>query len=302
VTGATGYIGSRLSLHLIDTGWTVHALVRPVSDSARLPAAVVCHIYDQTAAGLGQVVAEAAPDVVFHLASRVQAEHDLVSLDALVAANIGLGAQLLEAMAAAGVRRLIEAGTYWEFDTDGHYQPNSFYAAAKHAFRALLDYYVQRHGFYATTLVLYDVYGPQDWRGKFLSQLINAIKRDEAMVATPGAQILDLVHVEDVARGFLVAAERLRCADAVSALHCYRLDSGRRIALRDVGALIARLSGRPERVLWGGRPYPSQQIMEPLSVGPRLPGWEPHVSLEDGFRMLLSEAGLVDDMQGASPE
>jgi nucleoside-diphosphate-sugar epimerase len=301
VTGATGYIGSRLARHLLDAGWSVHAVVRAGSDRKRLPGGVACHVHDQSAAGMARIVADAAPDVVFHLASQAQAHHSMANLDAMVAANVGFGAQLLEAMAAAGARRLVEAGTNWEFDAAGHFRPNSFYAASKHAFRALADYYAQRHGFSVTTLLLYDVYGPDDWRGKFLSHLVGALKRNETMAATPGEQTIEFVQVDDVARGFLVAALALMGPDAGPGLYRYRLDSGCRITLREATALMARLAGRPARVRFGERAYPPQQIMEPLSVGPRLPGWEPVVSLEQGFRLLLDEAGIVDAASEVSP-
>jgi nucleoside-diphosphate-sugar epimerase len=293
ITGATGYIGSRLTRHLRDAGWDVHAVVRPPSDRKRLPNTVVCHVHDRSAASMARIVREAAPDVVFHLASEALPRHSVENLDGIVAANIGFGAQLLEAMASSGVRSLIEAGTNWEFDAAGGFRPNTFYAATKQAFRVLVDYYVQRHGLSATTLLLYDVYGPGDWRGKFLSHLFNALERNETMAATPGEQIVEFVHVDDVARGFLAAAQELLRADSEPALRRYRLDSGRRLRLREACALMARLAGRPGCVRFGGRPYPPEQIMEPLAVGPRPPAWAPEISLEQGFRMLLDEAWLV---------
>jgi nucleoside-diphosphate-sugar epimerase len=293
VTGATGYVGSRMARHLVDAGWDVDAVVRPGSDRNRLPGAVVCHVHDRSAACMTRILRDAEPDVVFHLASQAQPRHSAENLDDIVAANIGFGAQLLEAMASAKVRRLIEAGTNWEFDAAGNFRPNTFYAATKQAFRALADYYAQRHGVSVTTLLLYDVYGPGDWRGKFLSHLVNALKRNETMAATPGEQIVEFVHVDDVVRGFVAAAQELLQADAKPALRRYRLDSGRRLALGEASALMTRLSGRPERVRFGGRPYPPEQIMEPLAVGPRPPGWEPLMPLERGFLMLLAEAGLV---------
>jgi nucleoside-diphosphate-sugar epimerase len=293
ITGATGYIGSRLARRLRDAGWEVHAVVRPGSDRRRLPNTVVCHVHDRSAASMARSVRQAAPDVVFHLASEAQPRHSVENLDDIVAANIGFGAHLLEAMATAGARRLIEAGTNWEFDAAGQFRPNTFYAATKQAFRVLADYYVQRHGLSATTLLLYDVYGPADWRGKFPSHLLNALRRNETMAATPGEQIVEFVHVDDVARGFLAAAQELLRADIEPAMRRYRLDSGRRLPLREASALMARLAGRPGCVRFGGRPYPPEQIMEPLAVGPRPPGWAPEISLEQGFLVLLGEAGLV---------
>jgi nucleoside-diphosphate-sugar epimerase len=293
ITGATGYVGSRVAGHLVAGGWKVDAVVRPGSDRERLPGGVACHAHDKSAACMMRILCDTAPDVVFHLASQTQPRHSVENLDDIVAANIGFGAQLLEAMAAAKVRRLIEAGTNWEFDAAAQFRPNTFYAATKQAFRVLADYYVQRHGFSTSTLLLYDVYGPDDWRGKFLSLLMNALERNETMAATPGEQIVEFVHVDDVARGFLAAAQELLHPETKPALRSYRLDSGRRLALWEASALMERLAGRPGCVRFGGRAYPPEQIMEPLAVGPRPPGWAPEISLEQGFLMLLDEAGLA---------
>ena len=75
---------------------------------------------------MARIVREAAPDVVFHLASDVQPRHSVENLDAIIAANVAFGAQLLEAMASAGAHRLIEAGTNWEFDAAGQFRHRFF--------------------------------------------------------------------------------------------------------------------------------------------------------------------------------
>ncbi|MBA3708652.1 MAG: GDP-mannose 4,6-dehydratase, partial [Planctomycetes bacterium] len=50
ITGATGFIGSRVARRLCDDGWQVHALVRaesrPLSDD--LTSRVVAHAHDGT--------------------------------------------------------------------------------------------------------------------------------------------------------------------------------------------------------------------------------------------------------------
>lgn len=294
ITGATGYVGSMLTRHLVTEGWSVHAVIRPAGQRARLPAETVCHVHDGTAAAMVRLVTVAAPDVVFHLASLPLAAYAIDDLDPIIAANVGFGAQLLEAMALGGCRNLVEAGTYWEYDTAGNYYPNSLYAASKHGFRALISYYARRHGIRAITLVLYDVYGPGDWRGKFLSQLARKLVDGAPLAATPGEQLLDCVHVDDVVRGFVIAAQLLERTDITALSSIYRLDTGQRVTLRGLAELFARLAGRPLEVRWGERPYPPLQIMDPLRTGPRLPGWEPRIALEQGL------ASLRDEMFGVA--
>jgi hypothetical protein len=55
------------------------------------------------------------------------------------------------------------------------------------------------------------------------------------MAASPGEQTVEFVQVDDVARGFLVAALALMGPDARPGLRRYRLDSGCRITLRGDG-------------------------------------------------------------------
>jgi nucleoside-diphosphate-sugar epimerase len=290
ITGATGYIGSRLAQHLVTEGWTVHALVRAGSDQTRLPKSTVCHVHGGNASAMMRAVADATPYVVFHLAALPLGIHQTADVDPMIAANIGLGAQLLEAMAQTGCRNLIEAGSYWEYDAAGEYCPNSLYAATKHAFRTLTRYYSRSPGMRVITLLLYDVYGPGDWRGKFLSQLARGLAEGTQLAASPGEQLLDYVHVDDVVRGFTIAAARLERVNAKASAEIFRLDSGRRVRLRDLAQLFASVAGRPLEVRWSERPYSPLQIMDPLHVGPRLPGWEPQVSLEEGLAALRDEA------------
>jgi len=67
VTGASGQDGGYLVERLLEDGWDVTALVR--GDDSGLPAAVRSLEGDlRDATGLGRVVAEAAPDTIFHLA------------------------------------------------------------------------------------------------------------------------------------------------------------------------------------------------------------------------------------------
>ncbi|MCJ1695070.1 GDP-mannose 4,6-dehydratase [Rathayibacter caricis] len=67
VTGASGQDGGYLVERLLEDGWDVSALVR--GDDSALPSAVRPFEGDlRDAAGLGRIVAEAAPDTVFHLA------------------------------------------------------------------------------------------------------------------------------------------------------------------------------------------------------------------------------------------
>jgi nucleoside-diphosphate-sugar epimerase len=291
VTGATGFLGSRLAARLEAEGWEVHAIVRPGSDTALLAEAApgaATHAHDGTTEGLCSIVAEVMPEVVFHLASRFIAEHRTADVESLVASNVVFATQLAEAMNAAGVHRLVNTGTSWQHFEDDAYRPVSLYAATKEAFEAVLGYYTDATPLRAITLKLFDTYGPGDPRPKLFALLRRVAAEGVPLAMSPGEQQLDLVYVDDVMDAFMAAAARL-AEGAVRGHERYPVSSGRLIPLRELVDAYARAIGRPIPIEWGGRPYRAREVMTPWRGGDALPGWSPRVPLDEGLRRLVED-------------
>ena len=290
LTGATGYVGAHTARVALERGLEVHALVRPGSATDRLPPGVVRHELDGSYASVERAVAATTPDACIHLAAMVQPRPTPDEARAMLDAGPLLAVHLAEALTSAGggAERpaVVSAGTYWEFAQDGSYAPNSLYAATKRATHDLLAAYVPR-GLRAITLVLFDVYGPDDWRGKLLPALLKAAAEGRRLPATPGTQRLDMVHIDDVAIALLHAAETARAMPA-PALATFAAGSGTPRPLREIVGLLERIAGRdgdPGGIAdWGAVPFPPGQVHEPVSVLPRLPGWAPTIGLEQGLR------------------
>ncbi|MBP2294262.1 NAD-dependent epimerase/dehydratase family protein [Azospirillum rugosum] len=291
ITGATGYIGQHVAMAAAERGWDVHALVRPGSSTDRLVAAVPgvhLHTAEPTAASLALAVAAAAPDVACHVAADSRAQVPAAEMADQLAANVTYGTLLAQALIAAGCRRFVNTGSWWEYDELGGYAPNSLYAASKRAFQDILAHYARQHAMAIVTLVPFDVYGPGDWRGKLLPSLVAAARRGETMATTAGEQMMDLVHVADVAQGFVTAAERTAARNAAGRHQVFALSSGRHTSLRDVVGILEAAFGRPIEMGWGQRPYPPHQVFQPTDRLPNLPGWQARRSLEDGLAELVN--------------
>lgn len=284
VTGASGFVGGHLARRLVAEGWDVHALVRPSSGAT--PEGARRHVHDGSTASMHSLVAAARPEVVFHVASLVVVQHRPEDVAPLVEANVLLGAQLCDAMAAAGVKRLVHAATSWQHYQDADYQPVNLYAATKQAFADLARYYAEARGLTAVALELFDTYGPGDPRPKLVNLLARAAREGTPLSLSPGEQVLDLVHVDDVAEAFLGAAR----VDTQEPAPAFALTSGARLTLRELVALFSRVAGRELPVTFGARPYREREVMTPWSRGRPLPGWHARVSLEDGLRALLRAA------------
>jgi nucleoside-diphosphate-sugar epimerase len=296
VTGATGFVGSRLVQRLLDEGLTVHLIVRPQSGLQELKSAasrVTVLTHDGSTGHLVKLVAQAAPDCAFHLASLFVAEHRSEDVVSLLDANVRFGAQLLEAIALNGVRRLVSAGTSWQHFNSSSYRPSSLYAATKQAFDAILDYYVDACGLRAITLKLFDTYGPGDPRPKLFALLRSAARLQTILDLTPGGQLIDLVYIDDVVEAFFLAGERL-LLDRSGPKEEYAVSSGRPLPLRQVVAIYAEASGATLNVRWGARPYRAREVMIPWSRGDVLPGWIPRVSIEEGIRRMEMWCSLAE--------
>jgi nucleoside-diphosphate-sugar epimerase len=279
ITGASGYIGRNLVHSLIEKGWSVSAIVRPTS---RCVERIANYVYDGSISSLEIAVSKAKPDVVFHLAAHAVVEHKRSDIEKLLASNVVFGTHLLEAM--AGSACFINTGTFSQFfDGQDSYNPANLYDATKQAFEDILRYYIER-GLRATTLRLFDVYGPSDERPKLINQLYQASITGKRINLSPGQQTLYFVYISDVLAAYARAAELLLNGDCEES---YVVRSGRSFVLREAIALYEGILGRTLPVIWGGKSYRAREIMTATPYGKPLPGWEAEVGLEEGLRRVI---------------
>ncbi|UVI40859.1 NAD-dependent epimerase/dehydratase family protein [Qipengyuania spongiae] len=283
VTGATGFIGGRLVHALVRDGWTIHCLCRPESDIRSLdPQAIVLRAQAQPDE-IAEVMREAKPDIVFHLASLYLSDHEAADVDRLISSNVLFTALLAEAMTASGVVRLVNTGTAWQrfgVEDARDYNPVNLYAATKQAASDVLRYYHDARKLSLVTLELFDTYGRGDPRRKIVQLLVDAARSGDTLGLSPGEQMIDLTHVDDVIDAFLLAGRRLFNDNGRPRNERFLL-SGERTSLRDLAILVGDTLGRPINVEFGARPYRPREVMEPVVAGTedRLPHWHPQRSL-----------------------
>jgi nucleoside-diphosphate-sugar epimerase len=290
LTGGTGFIGNRLARRLVEEGHQTHLLVRRKTSLAALGHSrrhLKIHRAAESYAGIKAAVEKAKPDVVFHLASLFLAQHRPYDIRPLIEANILLGAELVEAMTATGCSRLVFAGTSWQHFQDAEYDPVCLYAATKQAFEALVKYWVAVSPLKAIALKVFDTYGPSDPRKKLISLLTDLALTGSVAEFSPGDQFVDLVHVDDVVEAFLAAERRTRLQPA-GTLESYAVTSGAPRRLRELVERFEAVSGRRLKIKWGARAYRPREVMVPWRHGVPVPGWQPTISLEEGFRGLIT--------------
>ena len=290
VTGATGYIGSRLLPALRQAGRAPVALVRDDRQTSQFEDLPVL-VYDGTPTHLASKLRHHRIGAVCHLATCYHQDHDYQAIDAMLSANVIFGAHLLEAMHQVGVSRLVNAGSYWQHGETAAPRPNSFYAASKQALSAVVDFYAANFGLRAITLKIGDSYGPDDPRPKLINLLLAASATGEALAMSPGEQIVHPVHVDDICEAFLRALDELD-ADVAEPGHQQYFVVSDGITVRRLVEAFRHARGLGINVDFGALPYRPNQIMRPW-IGEPMPGWSPRVALAEGLRKLVSVQAAV---------
>lgn len=289
VTGASGYLGGRLVARLLSSGWAVHAVVRPTSIPTDATAACLSRIvYDGTSTSLSWPLEKVAPHVIFHLAAEFQ--RGAANLDSLVRANVLFPTHLAEAASAAGCRVFINTATFWQHLAGEAYDPVDLYAATKQAAEDMLFYFHRTGELTCITLMLFDTYGPNDPRRKLLGLLLRSAVTGSALDLSPGEQLLDLTHVDDVAAAFQAAAETALHADRPVWERGYV--SAERMTVRQLVTMVASATNGLPNVRLGARPYKDREVMTPIIPAPSqaLAHWTPRRTLARELPALVAEA------------
>jgi UDP-glucose 4-epimerase len=159
-------------------------------------------------------------DLVFHLAAiRITqcAEEPRLANEVLVDGTFNV----LEAAARAGVGKVVASssasvyGMAEQFPTGERHHPynnDTFYGAAKAFNEGMLRSFHSMYGLDYVALRYFNVYGPRmDIHGLYTEVLIRWMERIEAgrppLIFGDGTQTMDFVHVADIARANLLAAQ-----------------------------------------------------------------------------------------------
>jgi nucleoside-diphosphate-sugar epimerase len=213
VTGATGFIGSRLALQARRSGIDVLATGRAELDVERerlteLRAADV-PVEIGTLHDVGfvrRLVRDRS--IVIHLAA---AQHESQMPAAYFrSVNVEVVQQLLDECRAAGIRRFVYGSTMGvygdangrQLDEQSEVRPENAYQQTKLEAEALVR--ARAYEFDTSIVRIAETYGPGDWR---LLKLFRAIERGQFFMIGSGRNRRQCIHVTDLVRGLLLAAE-----------------------------------------------------------------------------------------------
>jgi nucleoside-diphosphate-sugar epimerase len=283
VTGGTGFIGSHLVDRLLETGASVTLITRAGSavDDKLLSRGISVVEDTGSVDELITAVTAISPDVVFHLATNFIGVHKPTDVNALVESNVAFGTRLAEACSVVDNVKFVNVGTVWQHHDARAYGPTSLYSATKQAFQDIVQFYAEVHGLQVVNLELADSYGPNDPRKKLVQLLMETAANDGKLEMSPGEQLINLVHVDDVVDALLIAPS-LASVDAPS----YSVPSNQPLDLKQLVEVVGNIVGKPVDVVFGARDYRPREMMKSWQYAPVLPGWTAGTPLTDGLANL----------------
>lgn len=277
ITGAAGFIGSRLVQLLLSNGHHVHAVVRPnaaarfVENAEGKFTVWPADLLDSRA--VRAAVRAIEPDAAVHLAWYTEPGrylHDQPkNLEALAASTALLG-QLTE----VGCSRIVLGGTCLE---DAVAPSQLFYAVAKRSLHHLAGNLNS-----ATTTIacchVFSVYGPGEHERRAVPAVVRSLLHGQPVDVSAGKELRDYVYVDDVARALCMVVES-------NEIGTFDVCSGGPRPLRSVFEAIGVATGRGNLIRWGERKPGLGEDYEVTGDPGALValGWSPSRSLHDGI-------------------
>jgi UDP-glucose 4-epimerase len=239
ITGASGFIGARLTRRLAAAGHEVFAVYRGESRRVEHSTPVV---WDIGAVAAQKIDLPQRLDGIAHLAQSRSYRHFPTDAPEMFRVNVAGTAALLQLAAQAGVKAvsLISSGTVYEpysgeISEEAPLQPTSFLGASKLAAEALARPYADM--FRLSVLRLFFPYGPGQ-EARLVPDLVTRLRSGTPIQLAADGEGLRLVptFVDDIVDIIAAALEQHWCGT-------YNVASPAVVSLRQLTSLIAQVLG-----------------------------------------------------------
>ena len=302
VTGGAGYIGSVCSELLIDEGHEVTIFDNLIEGHRRALDSRAQFIQGDLAdrRQIEAALSSTRPDAVMHFAAYALVPESMRDPSKYFRNNICNGLNLLDAMVAAGVQRIIFSSTCAIFgppervpiDETAIPRPISPYGESKLAFETILHWYDEIHGVKSVSLRYFNASGATENFGEdhrpethliptvlkvALGQSPNVEIYGTDYETPDGTCIRDYIHIVDLARAHILAL-------GASGSGFYNLGTGGGSSVQEIVEACRKITGRKIRTVEKPRRPgdPPRLIASSEKIKKEL-GWQPQFQSLDAI-------------------
>jgi len=303
VTGAAGFIGSKLMAELVKRGDDVVGIdnfndyydVRLKYGRLKEFGLNVLKMDLADKASLDALFEKEHFDKVVNLAAQAGVRHSITNPYAYLQSNLVGFLNILEACRDFGVGHLVYASSSSVYglnarvpysETDKVDSPVSLYAATKKSNELMAHAYCKLYGISMTGLRFFTVYGP--WGRPDMSPMLfaSAISRGEAIkVFNGGDMIRDFTYIDDIVEGTVRCIDREPAPDNNGLRYrVYNIGCSHPVKLMDFISEIEHAMGcEAKKVFLPMQPGDVYQTNADTSLLEAEVGYKPHVRLHEGI-------------------
>ena len=300
VTGAAGFIGSRVSEMLIEQGHQVIG-VDNLNDAydvrmkdyrlQKLQALPGFAFHKLDISDRGSVEKLPAFEAVINLAARAGVRDSVADPWVFLETNLAGTLNLLELARQRGIKKFVQASTAGIYganpplptpetaESDHPLQP---YAASKKAAEVLCHAYHFMHGLDVTIFRYFTVYGPAGRPDMVMFRFAKWISEGQPVhLYGTGEQSRGFTYLDDIARGTILGLQPM-------GYEIINLGGHETITINQMISMLEELTGKPAHIQ--SHPAHRADILAnwaDISKAKHLLGWEPQMNLIEGMKQLV---------------
>ncbi len=267
VTGAAGFIGSKLVAELIKQEHKVYALIEKGDTASRKRLHSISsniEIIDDLQYMLRNATAYPSFDKIFHLAT-VGVRPDFNDIDLICDVNIKMGCQLVNFAKDNKSGVFVNFGSCFEYGDHGDVlltedmacRPESLYAISKNASTNLITGYAKTQDVNMITVRPFGVFGEGEGPTRLAPSIIASCMKGEKVKTTPGEQIRDFVNVKDLVKAIILLSEA-----EYKPYEIYNVCSDNPVSVKDFIMEIVDVCGFDKSLIdFGSIPYRKNEAM-----------------------------------------
>jgi NAD dependent epimerase/dehydratase len=301
VTGAGGFIGSRLVEELVGQGFQVKAFVRYNSRNywgnlelidKKILENVEVVSGDITDPFFTDKIVEGI-DTVFHLAALIAIPYSYIAPENYVGVNVNGTLNMLKACLHHNVAHLVHTSTsetygtavYTPINEQHPLQAQSPYSATKIAADKLVESFYLSFNLPVTTVRPFNTFGPRQSARAIIPTLITQIVGPSKFINVGSVHpVRDFTFVKDTARGFIHAASHTETIGKV-----VNLGTGSGVTIGEVAETIMKITNVRKEIktdIQRIRPVHSEvlKLICDNTLAKKIMAWSPEYSLERGLR------------------
>lgn len=291
LTGATGFLGSKLLRRLLEEEQQVVVLKRSTSDLGRIRQwKNRCICYDVDKIKLSSVFEKEKPDVVIHCATTYgRGGNEAVRV---MQTNVMFGLELLTCACECGCKYFINTGSYFvkQIAEWGRVKKDVYmadYTLSKYQFLCWGEEFATLSKINFINMNLEHIFGEEDDKGKFIYMIEkNCLENVETLELSDGMQLRDYIYSENVADAYICVLQHL---EELKGYHNFEVGMGEPILLKDFVRMIKEAANSSTKLEFGKRPRNTNEpeCSKADITNLRKLGWEPRFSRKEGIERML---------------